>query len=383
MLLRCSRPSQPLLRHTDVPQRVTESFILSGYRFPNYSLRECLASAFRPTNETGNFWTHFLAVFVFAFHFLELFGWEGRPSYGDPFFYPFWNYFIGVFLLLMASSLAHLLNSMSLLIREICFFVDYGTISAYTVGSSLAYFYYIHPRAGITALGHHNVTWEVKTVHEGPPLRPPSLLSPPSAFPEFHMFFESFYIPSACVVALICTLACCNTRQRWRRHRYVIRTLVFLLPFIVASTPIFYRLLRPSVASAQSSSLCPGSLGLFFSRHCFWLLVSALFNISKFPERLSPGKFDIWGHSHQWFHCCTFLSILDELHMIKAEIRALALHPALTLPALAPPPLPGPTLYSTYGVMFTLQGCIGAIISWFSWGACRNQGTKAEHLKSH
>ncbi|KPP71407.1 progestin and adipoQ receptor family member 9-like [Scleropages formosus] len=380
MLLRCSRPSQPLLRHTDVPQRVTESFILSGYRFPDYSLRECLASAFRPTNETGNFWTHFLAVFVFAFHFLELFWWEDQPALSDPFFYPFWNYFIGVFCLLMASSMAHLLNSMSLLIREICFFVDYGTISAYTVGSSLAYFYYIHPQAGLPGTGLRNTTQERPQVLEGPSLPPPSSQLSSSTLPEFHVFFENFYIPSACVVALLCTLACCCTRQRWRRYRYVIRTMVFLLPFIVASTPVFYRLLRPSQHSAVSLSRSSATLAPFFYRHCFWLLVSALFNISKFPERLSPGKFDIWGHSHQWFHCFTFLSILDELHMIKAEIRALAL--PLASP-LMQPLLPGPTLCSTYGVMFALQGCIGAIISWFAWGACRSRSTRAEHCKSH
>lgn len=81
--------SLPLLRHTDVPPRVTENFILSGYRFPNYSLRQCLVSAFRPTNETGNFWTHFLPIFVFTFHFLEVFMWEGAPEPSNPFFLPF------------------------------------------------------------------------------------------------------------------------------------------------------------------------------------------------------------------------------------------------------------------------------------------------------
>ena len=74
MLLDCGQPL-PLLRHTDVPPRVIENFILTGYRFPNYSLRDCLLSAFRPTNETGNFWTHFLPVFVFSYYFVEVFGW--------------------------------------------------------------------------------------------------------------------------------------------------------------------------------------------------------------------------------------------------------------------------------------------------------------------
>lgn len=366
MLLNCG---QPLLRHTDVPPRVIENFILTGYRFPNYSLRDCLLSAFRPTNETGNFWTHFLPVFIFAYHFVEVFGWNGAPNGSAPFFYPLWNYFIGVFCLLMASSMAHLLNSMSLVVREVCFFVDYGTISAYTVGSSLAYYYYIHPRAGVADEGTQNNTF-VYLSNEG------------LMVPEFRMFFETLYIPSAYVVAIICVLSCCNTRQRWREHRYIIRTLVFLLPFLVSSTPIFYRLLTRSPYSAASSSFSVStSMSSFFYRHCLWLLVSALFNISKLPERLAPGRFDIWGHSHQWFHCCTFLSILDELHMIKAEVRAILLHPDLVLPPNSLSQLPGPSISSTYGVMLLLQTTIVSIILWFSWHANQIYGPQRDQLE--
>lgn len=368
MLLNCG---QPLLRHTDVPPRVIENFILTGYRFPNYSLRDCLLSAFRPTNETGNFWTHFLPVFIFAYYFVEVFGWNGAPGSSAPFFYPLWNYFMGVFCLLMASSMAHLLNSMSLVVREVCFFVDYGTISAYTVGSSLAYYYYIHPRAGVADKGALNDTFSgVRDGGDGAALTP-----------DLSVFFETLYIPSAFVVAIICILSCCNTRQRWRQHRYIIRTLVFLLPFLVSSTPIFYRLLSGSPHSAASSSSSSSStMSRFFYRHCLWLLASALFNISKLPERLAPGRFDIWGHSHQWFHCCTFLSILDELHMIKAEVRAILLHPDLVLPPNSLSRMSGPTLSSTYGVMLLLQTAIVSIILWFSWRANRLYGPQGDQL---
>ncbi|XP_062849339.1 membrane progesterone receptor epsilon [Trichomycterus rosablanca] len=360
--------SLPLLRHTDVPPKVTENFILSGYRFPDYSLLQCLVSAFRPTNETGNFWTHFLPIFIFGFHFVEMFEWEGAPTPGDPFFYPAWNYFFGVFYLLLASSMAHLLNSMSLIMREICFFVDYGTISAYTVGSSLAYYYYIHPQAGIPKNGDEmqNASTMQSEVGEDTSGSFSSIFY----FLNFNVFFENLYIPCSCLVAIICVITCCNTRQRWRRYRYAVRTLVFLLPFFISSTPIFYRLLSPSPypSSTVASPYSTSTMAIFFYRHCFWLVLSAVINISKIPERLSPGKFDIWGHSHQWFHCCTFLSILDELHMIKVEIRALLLHPSLVIAPSASLQLPGPNIYTTFGVMMLLQGCIASIIFWF--GRC-------------
>ncbi|XP_034021159.1 membrane progesterone receptor epsilon-like [Thalassophryne amazonica] len=361
MLLRCGQTSLPLLRHTDVPPRVIENFILSGYRFPNYSLLDCLLSAFRPTNETGNFWTHFLPVFVFSYYFVEVFGWDGAPHGHQPFFYPLWTYFVGVFCLLMARSIAHLLNSMSLVAREVCFFVDYGTISTYTVGSSLAYYHYIHPQPVLTQPpGVHNGSLTSRDP------RPAGPLPPHYATPKLAMFFQTFYIPCSCTVAIICVLSCCNTRQTWRQHRYLIRTLVFLLPFLVSSTPVFYRLLTESPYSSPSSSFAVStSMPDLFYRHCLWLLLSAL-NITKVPERLAPGRFDIWGHSHQWFHCCTFLSILDELHMIQAEVRAILLCPARPL---SPAHLPGPTAASTYGVMFLLQTTIVSIIAWFSWRA--------------
>uniref|UniRef100_A0A8C6WFJ1 Progestin and adipoQ receptor family member 9 n=1 Tax=Neogobius melanostomus TaxID=47308 RepID=A0A8C6WFJ1_9GOBI len=370
MLLNCGQPL-PLLRHTDVPPRVIENFILTGYRFPNYSLRDCLLSAFRPTNETGNFWTHFLPVFVFFYHFVEVFGWENAPHGNDPFFYPLWNYFIGVFCLLMASSLAHLLNSMSIVVREVCFFVDYGTISAYTVGSSLAYYYYIHPRAGLGEI-------EEQTNPEMDQKASYTTL-------DLSVFFNTLYIPSACVVALVCILSCCNTRQRWRKYRYIIRTMVFLLPFFLSSTPIFYRLLTKSPYSDESPSFASSStMAVYFYGHCFWLVLSAVFNISKLPERLAPGRFDIWGHSHQWFHCFTFLSILDELHMIKAEVKAILLSTSMLLPPGSFPRLPGPTVTSTYGVMLLLQTTIVSVIVWFSWKANSIFGPQRDQLaKDH
>lgn len=376
MSLNCGK-TLPLLRYTDVPPRAIENFILTGYRFPNYSLRDCLLSAFRPTNETGNFWTHFLPVFIFVYYFMEVFDWEGAPRGNDPFFYPLWNYFIGVLCLLMASSMAHLLNSMSLVVREVCFFVDYGTISVYTVGSSLAYYYYIHPRAGLMESGrggHSGFQMDLKHDLKG-------TITSSYKLSVFSVFFETFYIPCSCVVAIICVLSCCNTRQNWRQYRYVIRTLVFLLPFFISSTPIFYRLLSSSPYSASSSSfaasICmPG----FFYRHCLWLLVSAVINISKIPERLAPGRFDIWGHSHQWFHCCTFLSILDELHMIKIEVKAILLSPSLLLPPCNISCLAGPTIASTYGVMILLQATVVSVIMWFSWQANSIYGPQRDQL---
>ncbi|XP_030043417.1 membrane progesterone receptor epsilon-like [Microcaecilia unicolor] len=339
MLFR-GRSRASLLRYTEVPPAATECFILTGYRSMGCSFSDCLFSAFRATNETGNFWTHFLAVFIFGYHCVEFF--SRRDATGascllclDPFYYPFWSYFAGVCGLLVVSSMAHLFSSMSLVIREICFCVDYGAIGTYTVGSALVYFYYINPWLGVS----------------------PQL--PLSAYIQLDWWFEVLYIPLCCLVALFCTLACCHTRQRWQKHCYLIRTLVFLLPFTVVSLPIFYRLLVTTSGDSTQN------LATSFLHHCLWLAASAAFNITKIPERLSPGKFDIWGGSHQWFHFCAFMSILEELHMIQGEMEGLE-------DLLRPP-----TFLSTFGVLLLLQGCIAVVVCWFVLGYS-SEGKKLE-----
>nr|XP_033780709.1 membrane progesterone receptor epsilon-like [Geotrypetes seraphini] len=321
------RSQGSLLRHTEVPAAITECFILSGYRCLGYSFSDCLFSAFQATNETGNFWTHFLAVFIFGYHCVDFF-WQQDAAAGfclpcfDPFYYPFWTYVAGVCGLLIVSSMAHLFSSMSMVIREICFCVDYGAISTYTVGSALAYFYYINPWVGSS----------------------PQL--PLNAYNQLDCWFEVLYIPLCCLVALFCTLACCHTRRHWQKQCYLIRTLVFLLPFTLVSLPIFCRLL---VTTSWDSTQ---SLATSFFRHCLWLAASAAFNITKIPERLSPGKFDIWGSSHQCFHFCAFMSILEELRMIQGEIEGLE-------NLLRPP-----TFLSTFGVLLLLQGFIAFMVCW-------------------
>ncbi|KAH9116043.1 hypothetical protein AeMF1_010013 [Aphanomyces euteiches] len=37
-------------------------------------------------------------------------------------------------------------------------------------------------------------------------------------------------------------------------------------------------------------------------------LPGVVFYASRFPERISPGRFDIWGSSHQWWHLCVVVA---------------------------------------------------------------------------
>nr|CAD7460644.1 unnamed protein product [Timema tahoe] len=63
----------PLYRDYEVTTAVREVGIRSGYRPECSSALQCVASLFRNTNETANFWTHFLPSVYFTFHLLSSF----------------------------------------------------------------------------------------------------------------------------------------------------------------------------------------------------------------------------------------------------------------------------------------------------------------------
>lgn len=77
--------AKALLRWDEVPDDFVECFILSGYRRLPCTAQECLASVLKPTNETLNFWTHFIPLLLFLSKFCRLFFLGGSDV---PFHHP-------------------------------------------------------------------------------------------------------------------------------------------------------------------------------------------------------------------------------------------------------------------------------------------------------
>ncbi|KAG9398684.1 Adiponectin receptor protein 2 [Aphanomyces cochlioides] len=97
-----------------------------------------------------------------------------------------------------------------------------------------------------------------------------------------------------------------------------IRNLYVSMAFFFGATGFcvsFTAAFRTSRAFALQSS-CPLSwLALSVYMMLGPLLSSLPFNLpdvvfyaSRFPERISPGRFDIWGSSHQWWHQCVVIA---------------------------------------------------------------------------
>ncbi|XP_072849375.2 membrane progestin receptor epsilon [Pogona vitticeps] len=329
----------PLLRWDEVPEDFVECFILSGYRRLHCTAPECLASVLEPTNETLNFWTHFIPLLLFAAKFgrlLLLRGGAGELPFHHPALLPLWCYASGVLLTLAMSCTAHVFSCLSLRLRAAFFYLDYASISYYGFASTVAYYYYLLPGLSLLeprALGRYlqqRLGWQV------------DCRAPLAAY-------SALVLPVAFALAVACTVACCKSRSEWCAYPFAIRTFVFVMPLSMAC-PI---MLESLLFDLQGHN---PTLFVHFYRRYFWLLVAAFFNVSKIPERIQPGLFDIIGHSHQLFHIFTFLSIYDQVFYVEGGLQQFL----QTRPA---PPLP--TFAGTVGYMLLLILCLGLVIRRF------------------
>ncbi|KAJ7324826.1 hypothetical protein JRQ81_017846 [Phrynocephalus forsythii] len=330
--------SGPLLRWDEVPDDFVECFILSGYRRLHCTAQECLASVLEPTNETLNFWTHFIPLLLFAAKFGRLLFLRGAGElpFHHPALLPLWCYASGVLLTFAMSCTAHVFSCLSLRLRAAFFYLDYASISYYGFASTVAYHYYLLPGLSLLeprALGRflqQRLGWHV------------DCRAPLAAY-------SALVLPVAFALAVACTVACCKSRSEWCAYPFAIRTFVFVMPLSMAC-PIMLESLLFDLQRHDPT------LFVYFYRRYFWLLVAAFFNVSKLPERIQPGLFDIIGHSHQLFHIFTFLSIYDQMFYVEGGLQRFL---------QARPPHPLPTVAGTVGYMVLLILCLGFVIRKF------------------
>ncbi|TKX27627.1 putative ADIPOR-like receptor 1 [Elsinoe australis] len=72
---------------------------------------------------------------------------------------------------------------------------------------------------------------------------------------------------------------------------------VFSLLAVAAMLPIFH-----SIGLLGWDAACEQIGAHWYLAEGLSLVVGVGLFVGRFPERLSPGTFDIWGHSHQFFH---------------------------------------------------------------------------------
>ena len=263
--------NRPLYEIDQVPAEFHESFILSGYRHPNSTILQCIFSVFCPTNETGNFWTHFLPSCYFLYIIFN------KAPY-DNYSWPFFAYLLACLLFSLASALAHMFFVLSDNARHICFFIDYGALSLFSIGSAIAYRAYVFPVS-------LEDTW-----------------------------FGKWYLPIAFFGALISTFFSCWSRfMKDCYTQQLLRISAFAAPYFFDNFPVVIWL------SSCVSEPCLESKFHHITQFIFCFIAAFLY-MSHLPERLQPGRFDIWGHSHQIFHICGTLGTIFQMSAIQIDM---------------------------------------------------------------
>ncbi|KAL6032682.1 hypothetical protein STEG23_025046 [Scotinomys teguina] len=230
-----------------------EDSILSGYRRPTSSALDCVLSSFQMTNETVNIWTHFLPTWYFVWRLLAL----GSPGFrAEPYHLPLLVFLLPACLYPFASCCAHTFSSMSPRARHICYFLDYGALSLYSLGCAFPYAAYSMP-----------ASW-------------------------LHGRLHRFFVPTAVFNSFLCTGLSCYSRfpeLESPRFSKVLRTAAFLHPFLFDSLPLFYRL---QLCWGRAHNCGQEALSSSHGYHLICALLTGFLFAAHLPERLAPGRFD-------------------------------------------------------------------------------------------
>ncbi|TWW80038.1 Membrane progestin receptor delta [Takifugu flavidus] len=271
-----------LLDIHQVPKVFREDCIISGYRHPQSSALDCILSSFQMNNETLNIWTHFLPTWYFLWRFFILCSTLNFLT--DSYTWPLLVYMLLICIYPFTSSCAHTFSTMSPESRHICYFFDYGALSLYSLGCAISYGYYILPDSWVNS------------------------------------WLQQNFVIIGVGNSLFCTGLSCYSRflelQFPQRSKFL-RTGAFVLPFLFDSVPLFYRVLL------RCGGLCSPCDAL--SSHCYHLLFAFLtcfLFTSHLPERLAPGRFDYFGHSHQLFHISAVVGTHFQMEAVITDMMS-------------------------------------------------------------
>lgn len=272
-----------LLRVHQVPRVFWEDGIVSGYRRPSGSAVDCVLSSFQMTNETVNIWTHFLPTWYFLWRLLAL---AQGPGGAEPYRRPLLVFLLPACLYPFASCCAHTFSSMSARARHVCYFLDYGALSLYSLGCAFPYAAYSMP-----------ASW-------------------------LHGRLHRLFVPAAALNSFLCTSLSCYSRFPELESpglSKVLRTAAFAYPFLFDNLPLFYRL---GLCWGRTHSCGQEALSSSHTYHLLCALLTGFLFASRLPERLAPGRFDYIGHSHQLFHICAVLGTHFQLEAVLADMGA-------------------------------------------------------------
>ena len=320
------------LSSNQIPEVFRTPFIVSGYRRPGLTFWECIRSLLRSSNETLNVWSHLLALVLFVSVNMT-----SLPT-TDPFFLPLISFAVGISVLYLMSSSAHLFNCMSEDSHRICFFFDYAAIGFYTFTAGQAMFFYSRT-AGASAWAVHD-----------------SL----TVFQSISTFF-SFFITFLC---------CASNHPLCKDYKALLRVGVLAVNWLVITSPYTVRILLCENADPAYNRIST----VYFKRHVVFCGLGAALYATRVPERLMAGVFDNFGQSHNLAHILIAMGIQQAFNAAQVDLQE-------RRSALLDRFSSQPTLMNTVGVaMFVLFGHV-AIVLWCA-GKLRSVKHKSESINN-
>jgi len=253
-----SKPSEGTLKIDEAPHyQRSNPYIHTGYRAPQ-TWSQCARSILQFHNETLNIWTHLLGAFAFVA--LLLWYWEEASSGRD--FVIILTVVVLYQACMVLSAIFHTFNSHSREASEFCLMLDLGGISCSITASYISGIYYAF--------------W----CHPG--------------LQYFYMLTVLGFILTGLVF-----------RNTFNKDENLIPRLVFFTTFVIYGfVPTIHWCFMNGFGSDETRLFLPRVLMMYLLAG-----LAFLFYIAKFPEVVLPGRFDILGSSHQWWHLFIFLCL--------------------------------------------------------------------------
>ena len=274
-------------RFAELPQWMQENEYLTHEHRPQMnSYAKCTMSMFRMHTETWNIWTHLLGfaffvtlclgIYVYGDYITCLF--EDIEVYQLPATEQamLFCFLLAAMICLSCSALFHLFSSHSRDVYHIFSRLDYSGIAILITGSSIPAYYY-----------------------------------------GFYCYTISQFVHISILVFLFAGCIVLSLWKKFGTHEYrPLRFATFYLFGLYGFIPGIHIVIKEGF---QNQHTVNALAGLLFMGGVYTL--GAMLYVSRFPERMFPGKFNTWASSHQLFHLCVVCAALIHYNTLLGMIK--------------------------------------------------------------
>ncbi|CAL4080700.1 unnamed protein product, partial [Meganyctiphanes norvegica] len=268
-------PSLSLVNHSTLPKWLQDNeYHINHNRPPLPSFAECFKSVFKLHTETGNIWTHLVGCVAAIFGMIYYMS-VTPIVYEEKLIIS--AYFVGAILCLGFSTMFHTLICHSEFVCKLCRKLDYSGISCLITGSTVPIYYFL---------------------------------------------FYCDYIPKVIYISMVIILGITtfilSLLDKFGTPEYrATRSLTFVIFGLSAVIPAVHYM---SIMDWDEKINITAMQSLFIL--AFFYIAGAAIYAARVPEKLFPGKFDLWIQSHQIFH----VFVLAGAYVTYYELKELAAH---------------------------------------------------------